>query len=625
MTELPSDNAIDTPTDGAEGAGGAPERSRHFIEQLIDEHIAQGRWGTAGDPTVVKTRFPPEPNGFLHVGHAKSIWLNFSLAEQYGGSCNLRFDDTNPLKEDDLFVRSIVNDVRWLGFRWDGCDETGADPLAGVKFASDYFRRMHDWAIELIEKGLAYVDEQSSEDVRKQRGTLTEPGQASPFRDRKPEESRERFEAMVRGDVPDGGAVLRAKIDMASPNMNLRDPVMYRVLNAPHHRTGSDWHVYPMYDWAHGLEDSIEGVTNSICTLEFEAHRPLYDWFIDAINRGRSDPEKIHHPQQTEFARLSLSYTHMSKRYMRQLVEEGRVSGWDDPRMVTVAGMRRRGVTPEALRAMCAEGGATKFNALVDFGRLENAVRDDLNKRAPRRMCVIRPLKVTITNWGEYGDAGRVEMMTAVNNPEDEGAGTREVPFGGTLYIERDDFMEDAPKKFFRLKPGGEVRLRYGYWITCHEVVKDGAGEVVELKCTYDPQTKGGDAPPADAEGNVRKVKGTLHWVEASTAAPVEVRLFDRLYTAERPGKATGDHLDDLNPDSLEIVEGALLEPNWRTTEVERSSGTGAFADGIERFQFERQGYFCVDPDSKDGLLVFNRTVTLKDSWAKAAKGEGGR
>ncbi|MEM1184718.1 MAG: glutamine--tRNA ligase/YqeY domain fusion protein [Planctomycetota bacterium] len=615
MTDpIEPDANYDTPSDATPEAP-----SRHFIQQMIDEHVEQGRWGEPGDRSVVRTRFPPEPNGYLHIGHGKSLCLNFGLAEEYGGSCVLRFDDTNPEKEEAEYVRAIIEDIRWLGFRWPGYSED--DPLAGVKFASDYFEQMHDWAVELIQKGLAYVDESTADEIRSMRGTLKEPGKPSPFRDRPAAESLARFNDMVEGRVEDGGAVLRAKIDMASPNMNLRDPVMYRVVNAPHHRTGDRWHVYPMYDWAHGLEDSIEGVTNSLCTLEFEAHRPLYDWFIDAVNQGRDDAGKIHHAQQTEFARMSLSTVVMSKRYMKQVVDEGIVTGWDDPRMATLSGHRRRGVTPEAIRALANEVGVTKFNSMHDYGLLENAVREDLNKRAPRRMCVLDPIKVTITNWGDQGDEQRIEDMTALNNPEDEGAGTRIVPFGKTLYIERTDFMEDAPKKFFRLKPGGEVRLRYGYWITCNEVVKNDDGDVVELKCTYDPQTRGGDAPPPDAEGKVRKVKGTIHWVEANTSNEVTVRAFDRLYAADRPGKKR-DHLEDLNPESLRLIEGARLEPNWATTIEERASGTGAFADGIERFQFERTGYFCVDAaeTANAGRPVFNRTVTLKDSWAKQAK-----
>lgn len=584
---------------------------RHFIHQIIDEHIASGRWGPPGDRTVVRTRFPPEPNGYLHLGHAKSITLNHGLAVEYGGKFLLRFDDTNPEKEEQEFVDSIVRDVAWLGGAWDG----------PVRFASDYFHRMYDWAVELIWKGLAYVDEQSAEEIRASRGTPTEPGRPSPYRDRPVEESLDRFARMKAGEFADGAMVLRAKIDMGSPNFNLRDPVMYRIVNATHHRTGDEWHIYPMYDWAHGLEDSIEGITNSICTLEFENHRPLYDWFIAAINRDRGPGsawgDRIHHPQQTEFARLNPTFVITSKRKLKQLVDEKHVDGWDDPRMPTISAARRRGFTPEAIRAFCEGIGTTKFNASHDLGLLENAVRDDLNRRAPRRMAVLRPLKVTITNWGEHGDPGRVEWMDAVNNPEDERAGTRKVPFAGTLFIEREDFMEDAPKKFFRLRPGGEVRLRSAYWITCREVVKEG-GEVVELRCTYDPQTRGGESPPPDGDGNVRKVKGTLHWVSEGHALPVEVRLYDRLFRVERPGKATGNPIDDLNPDSLEIIRRAMIEPNWRTTETERSAGTGVFSDGIERFQFERLGYFCVDPRLSGERPVFNRTVTLKDSWAKA-------
>lgn len=606
-------------TNTVPGDAGKPEpvdqTGRHFIQQLIDRHIAEGRWGPAGDRSVVRTRFPPEPNGFLHIGHAKSITLNSGLAEEYGGRFLLRFDDTNPEKEEQIFVDSIVRDVEWMGASWEG----------PVRFASDYFEQMYEWAQDLIRKGLAYVDEQAPEEMRANRGSATEAGKNSPYRDRSIEENLGLFERMKAGEFDNGLMVLRAKIDMASPNMNMRDPVMYRIINTPHHRTGGTWHIYPMYDWAHGLEDSIEGITNSICTLEFENHRPLYDWFINAINRGREPGmpgnEPIHHPQQTEFARLNPTYIITSKRKLKQLVDEGHVEGWDDPRMPTIAGVRRRGYTAEGIRRFCNEIGTTKFNASHDYGLLENAIRDDLNKRAPRRLCVLRPMRVTITNWAEHGDANRVEWMDAVNNPEDAHAGTRRVPFTGELFIERDDFMEDAPKKFFRLKPGGEVRLRYGFWITCNEVVKNDAGEVVELRCTYDPQTRGGDSPPPDADGNVRKVKGTIHWVSAAHAVPAQVRLYDRLFTAERPGKATDNPIDDLNPDSLEIVEGALLEPHWPTTDAERKAGTGAFADGIERFQFERLGYFCVDPSATgaDGGPVFNRAVTLKDSWAKAS------
>ncbi|KAA0213613.1 MAG: glutamine--tRNA ligase/YqeY domain fusion protein [Leptolyngbya sp. PLA3] len=588
---------------------------RHFITDIIDADVAGGKWGPVGDYSVVRTRFPPEPNGYLHIGHAKSICLNFGLAERYGGGCRLRFDDTNPEKEEEEYVRSIIENVRWLGFTWPGARED--DPKAGVLFASDYFGQMHDWAVELIRKGKAYVDEQSAEQIRATRGDLTRPGTPSPFRDRPIDESLTRFEEMVHGKHADGSMVLRAKIDMGSANMNLRDPVMYRIVNARHHRTGDAWHVYPMYDWAHGLEDSIEGITHSICTLEFEIHRPLYDWFIDAINEGRGAGsawgEKIHHPQQIEFARLNPSYIITSKRKLRQLVEEKHVRGWDDPRMPTLSGLRRRGYTPESLRAFAAETGVTKFNGVHDIGWLERAVRDHLNKVAPRRMAVLDPLKVTITNWGDGGDADRIEYMDVVNNPEDMAAGTRQVAFGRALYIEREDFMEDPPKKFFRLGPGREVRLRCGYWITCREVVKNAAGELVELKCTYDPQTRGGESPPPDAQGNVRKVKGTLHWVCADECIDAEVRLFDRLYKTEKPGRESDNHLDDLNPDSLRVRTGCKLEMGL----AEVLPDEPAWGDGIRRFQFERLGYFCVDADATPGRMVFNRTVTLKDSWAK--------
>jgi len=610
----------DAATTSAHQAAIPPERPKHFIEEAVEADIAAGRFGQPGDASVIKTRFPPEPNGFLHIGHAKSICLNFSLAKTYGGSCNLRFDDTNPAKEEQAYVDAIVRDVRWLGFRWPGANEV--DPLAGVVFASDYFERMYEFAVDLIKKGLAYVDEQDAEEIRVNRGTLTQPGKASPFRDRPIDENLALFEKMKTGDFPDGSRVLRAKIDMASPNINLRDPIMYRVLNKPHHRTGSAWHIYPMYDWAHGLEDAFEGITHSICTLEFEDHRPLYNWFIDAINTD--NPSPVPHPRQIEFARWSPSYTVTSKRRLRELVEMGHVTGWDDPRMPTISGLRRRGVTPRAIRTFCDEGGVTKFNALIDIGRLENAVRDDLNERAPRRMCVLDPIKVTIRNWGEHGDTDRTEWLDAINNPESNDAGVRRVPFTGTLYIERDDFMEDAPKKFFRLAPGREVRLRYGYWITCVDVVKDG-DKVVELICEYDPKTRGGNAPPPDAEGNVRKVKGTLHWVSADHAVRASVNIFDRLFTTEQPDrkpKKAGDDwsfLENLNAESLRAVEHAMLEPHWPTTEKERAAGTGIFEDDLERFQFERLGYFCLEADSSADAPVFNRTVTLKDTWAKLA------
>ncbi|MCC5824120.1 MAG: glutamine--tRNA ligase/YqeY domain fusion protein [Phycisphaerales bacterium] len=586
--------------------------NRHFIQQIIDTDIERGKWGAPGDRSVVTTRFPPEPNGYLHIGHAKSVCLNAGLAKEYGGRFFLRFDDTNPAKEEQEFVDSICADVKWLGGVWDG----------EVRFASDYFDRMYTWAVELIRKGLAYVDEQAPDLIKQQRGNLTEPGAASPFRDRPAEESLAQFEKMKSGGFSDGGAVLRAKIDMASPNMNLRDPVMYRVVNKPHHRTGGRWHIYPMYDWAHGLEDSVEGITHSLCTLEFENHRPLYDWFIEAINKGRGPGsewgERIHHAQQIEFSRFNLEYTTMSKRALKLLVEGGHVAGWDDPRMITVAGLRRRGYTAESVRHAVIEAGITKYNALTDFTKLENAVRDDLNRRAPRRMAVLDPVKLVITNWGEHGDPDRLEELPAINNPEDERAGTRPVKFGGELWIERDDFMIDPPKKFFRLGPGREVRLRCGYWVRCHDYTADADGRVTEIRCTYDPQTRGGDSPPPDSDGVVRKVKGTLHWVSAADCLDATVRLFDRLFNDPRPGKRTGDILDDLNPDSLTVLTGC---------KVERSLGGAtpdepAWADGIRRVQFERLGYFCLDRDSTPEALVFNRTVTLKDSWAKEqAKG----
>ncbi len=574
---------------------------RHFIQQIVDSDIESGKWGAPGDRSVVKTRFPPEPNGYLHIGHAKAVHISHGIAREFGGTFNLRFDDTNPVKEETHFVDSISGDLEWLGAQWDG----------EIRYASDYFDRMYEWAHDLIGKGLAYVDESTPEQIREMRGKLEVPGTDSPFRDRPIEESRDLFTRMKNGEFPDGSMVLRAKIDMASPNLNMRDPVMYRVLNAPHHRTGSAWHIYPMYDWAHGLEDSIEGITHSLCSLEFEDHRPLYDWFIDAINRGRDEP--IHHPQQIEFSRLAMSYTNMSKRYMRELVEGNHVSGWDDPRMITLAGHRRRGYTPEAIKDFVTGVGVTKFNAVMDVSRLEGAIRDDLNKRAPRRMAVLDPIKLVITNWGDGGDENRVEMMDVINNPEDEGAGTRRVPFGRELWIEREDFMIDPPKKFFRLGPGREVRLRCGYWVTCHDHVLDGEGNVTEIHCTYDPETRGGNNPPPDAEGNVRKVKGTLHWVFAGDCVDAEVRLFDRLYNAEKPGKATGNHLDDLNPDSLVINRNAKAERSL----LERTPDEPAWGDGIRRFQFERIGYFCVDPDSTPAKPVFNRTATLKDSWSR--------
>ncbi len=594
----------------------------HFIHDIIDADNDALRWGTWPDGRPkVHTRFPPEPNGYLHIGHAKSIWLNYSLAARYGGKFNLRFDDTNPEKEEMEYVEGIKNDVRWLGADWDGPHG------GGIFWSSDYFQQMYDYAVELIKKGKAFVCDLNAEEMRQHRGTLTSPGRNSPFRDRGVEENLDLFDRMRRGEFPDGTRTLRAKIEMASPNLNLRDPVMYRILHATHHNTGDAWCIYPMYDWAHGIEDSLEGITHSICTLEFENHRPLYDWFIDAINDGRTEDgsgpwgKRVHHPQQIEFARGELTYTVMSKRKLLELVKGGHVRGWDDPRMPTLCGLRRRGYTPEAIRQFWGEVGVAKFNSTIDVVRLENAIREHLNRTAPRVMAVLRPLKIIITNWpsGEGtagalgsppyqggaggGSDGHVEWLDAVNNPEDPAAGTRKVPFSRELYIERDDFMEDPPKKFFRLAPGREVRLRYGYFITCNEVVKDAAGQVVELRCTYDPATRGGDAPDG------RKVKATLHWLSAAHAADAEVRLYDRLFTEEDPDspKHEKDYKAFLNPQSLETLT-AKIEPSVEGA----AAGT--------RYQFERHGYFCVDPDATAARLVFNRTVSLKDTWAKEQK-----
>lgn len=590
----------------------------NFIQEIIEADNRSGKWDGR-----VHTRFPPEPNGYLHIGHAKSVWLNYGLARQYGGKFNLRFDDTNPVTEEREYVESIVRDVRWLGARWEGMRDD--DPLAGVLFASDYFEQMYAWAVELIRKGRAYVCDLPGEKVSEYRGTLTSPGRDSPFRGRSVEENLDLFERMRRGEFPDGSKTLRAKIDMAHRNVLLRDPIMYRVVHARHHRTGGDWCVYPTYDWAHGCEDSIEGITHSICTLEFENHRPLYDWFLAAINEGRTEDgggpwgRRIAHPQQIEFARLNLSHTVMSKRKLLQLVREKRVTGWDDPRMPTLSGMRRRGYTPEAIRSFCAQIGVAKANSVIDVVVLENALREHLNRTAPRRMAVLRPLRLVIENWAEYGDAGRVEWMDAVNNPEDPAAGTRKVPFGGVLYIERDDFRETPPPKYHRLHPGNEVRLRYGYFVRCTGCLTDPqSGEVVEVRCAYDPATRGGDAPDG------RKVKGTIHWVAAAQAVDAEVRLYEYLFTGTSvekvsPAPSDGDEaeievvapdwLENLNPSSLEALTGCKLEPSLAEVEVG------------ERFQFERLGYFCVDPDSvAGGPRVFNRTVTLKDTWAKLEK-----
>ncbi len=588
----------------------------NFIEEIIEADNAARKWGTRPDGRPkVATRFPPEPNGYLHIGHAKSICLNYGLAAKYGGDFFLRFDDTNPVKEEQEYVDSIVEDVRWLAARWVGQSPT--DRYAGVLFASDYYEQMYRWAEELVQKGKAYVCDLSSEQVAEYRGTPTRPGRESPNRNRSPQENLDLLRRMRAGEFPDGSRTLRAKIDMASPNFNLRDPVMYRIVHAEHHRTGRAWCIYPMYDWAHGFEDSIEGITHSICTLEFENHRPLYDWFIDAVNEGRGPGspwgEPIHHPQQIEFARLELTHTLMSKRKLLELVKGGHVRGWDDPRMPTLSGLRRRGYTPRAVQNFCADIGVAKFNSVIEIVRLENALRDDLNRSAPRRMAVLRPLRVVIENYPE----GQTESLSAVNNPEDPAAGTREVPFSRELYVERDDFREDPPKGFFRLAPGREVRLRWAYFITARVAVKDPAtGEVVELRCTYDPATRGGDAPDG------RKVKATIHWVSAAHAVDAEVRLYDHLFSVPDPENVPegADYKVHLNPNSLEVLRGCKLEPSLSAATLRRDRFGTADPD---RYQFERLGYFCVDPDSRPGSLVFNRAVSLKDTWARIEKKGG--
>jgi glutaminyl-tRNA synthetase len=548
--------------------------SLNFIEEIIEEHGHSGRFGGR-----VHTRFPPEPNGYLHLGHAKSICLNYGLAKKYGGQFNLRYDDTNPTKEEQEYVDSIREDVRWLGADWEGREF----------FASGYFDQLYEWAEQLIKAGKAYVCDLTPEEMAKYRGDL-KGGVASPFRDRSVEENLDLFRRMKAGEFPDGARTLRAKIDMAHPNFNMRDPVMYRILHAEHHNTGNKWCIYPMYDWAHGQSDSIEGITHSICTLEFENHRPLYDWYIDALG--------IYHPQQIEFARLNLTYTVLSKRRLIQLVTEKHVRGWDDPRMPTLSGVRRRGYTPEALRKFCERIGVSKFEGVIDISWLEDALRDDLNKRASRTLAVLRPLRVVIENYPE----GQSEELDAVNNPEDPAAGTRKVPFSRVLYIERDDFQENPPKDFFRLAPGREVRLRWAYFVKCTGVVKDPAtGAVVELRCTYDPATRGGDAPDG------RKVKGTIHWVSAAHAVDAEVRLYDHLFLKPDPDDVPEgqDYKVNLNPKSLEVLSGCKLEPSLAATKPG------------DKFQFERLGYFCADKDSAPGALVFNRAVTLRDTWAK--------
>ncbi len=549
------------------------EKSRNFIEEIIENSIA------AGEPRV-HTRFPPEPNGYLHIGHAKSICLNFSMAKNYGGQCNLRFDDTNPVKEDVEYVDSIKEDINWLGFQWDN-----------EFYASDYFEKLYEWAQELIKKGLAYVDDQTQEEIRLSRGTVTEAGKNSPYRDRSVEENLEIFQAMRDGKFQDGDKVLRAKVDMGHTNMLMRDPIMYRILHSHHHRTGDKWCIYPMYDYAHGQSDSMEKITHSICTLEFDVHRPLYDWFIEKLD--------IFPSHQYEFARLNINYTVMSKRKLLQLVQEGYVSGWDDPRMPTICGLRRRGYTPESIRLFAEKVGVAKRDNIIDLSLLEWCLREDLNKKADRRMAVLDPIKVTITNF----DSAKTETLSCINNPEDESRGRRDVSFSNEIYIDRDDFMEDAPKKYFRLSPGKEVRLRYAYLIKCEEVIKDEAGNVVELKCTYDPESAGGTS----SDG--RKVKGIIHWVDAKTAKKATVRLFDRLFTAEAPDNAPagGTFLDNLNTSSLNEIT-AFVEPSL------------ALASKGDKFQFERLGYFTLDKDSTAENPVFNRATTLKDSWAKINK-----
>ena len=559
----------------AENIDNTEGRSLNFLEEIIENDLSSGKHKS------ILTRFPPEPNGYLHIGHAKSICLNFGLAKKYGGKTNLRFDDTNPVKEDTEYVDSIMEDVKWLGFEW-----------ANVFYASDYFDQLYLWAVEMIKNGLAYVDDQSLEEIRKNRGTVTIPGTNSPYRDRSVEENLDLFERMKNGEFADGSKVLRAKIDMAHPNMQFRDPIMYRILHAEHHRTGNKWNIYPMYDYAHGQSDSIENITHSICTLEFDIHRPLYDWFIEKLN--------IFPSHQYEFARLNINYTVMSKRKLLQLVKENHVNGWDDPRMPTICGFRRRGYTPESIRNFCERIGVAKRDNVIDYSLLEFSLREHLNKVAPRMMAVLNPLKVVITNYPE----NQVENLTAINNPEDESAGTRLVPFSREIYIERDDFMENPPKKYFRLAPGQEVRLRYAYFIKCEEVIKDTEGNIVELHCSYDPASKGGNSPDG------RKVKGTIHWVSAQHAVDAEVRLFDRLFSKENPEDVEEGQtfLDNINPDSLQVLQNCKLEPELAKAQV------------MDKMQFERLGYFCVDKDSTPEHLVFNRSCTLKDSWSKESK-----
>ena len=546
-------------------------KNKHFIQKIIDEHNNSGKFNNK-----VHTRFPPEPNGYLHIGHAKAICLNFNIAEEYNGKCNLRFDDTNPIAEEEEFVRSIQEDVKWLGFDWE-------DRLC---FASDYFQQMYEYAIQLIQKDSAYVCELTTDEIKNTRGTLNEPGSESPYRNRSVNENLDLFKRMRSGEFENGSKTLRAKIDMGHPNMNMRDPVIYRILHAHHHRTKDEWCIYPMYDWAHGLEDSIEGVTHSLCSLEFEDHRPLYDWYLDQLG--------AYHPQQIEFARLNLSYTVMSKRKLKTLVENKHVKGWDDPRMPTISGFRRRGYTPEAIRNFMEEVGVAKRDNVMDVAKLESSLRSDLNQRSLRRMAVLNPLKVVITNYPE----DKEELVTAKNNPEDESTGTRELPFSRELYIEKDDFLEDPPKKFFRLSPGNEVRFKFAYYITCNDVIKDDDGNIVELHCSYDKETKGGRS----SDG--RKVKGTIHWVSAKHCFPAEVRLYDRLFSSISPDSET-DYLDSINTDSLEILTNCVVEPDLQQLSTDIP------------VQFERIGYFFKDSDSNRNSLIFNRTVALRDNWSK--------
>ena len=570
-------NAALSPTN-VDSPGARPQSS--FLRDIIAEDVRTRKYGDA----TIQTRFPPEPNGYLHIGHAKAIFLDFGLADEFGGRTNLRFDDTNPEKEEQEYVDSIIDTVRWLGFDWER-----------LCYASDYFGQLYEWALKLIKAGKAYVDDLSADEIRQHRGTLTQPGKDSPYRNRTVEENLDLFTRMKAGEFPDGSRVLRAKIDMTSPNLNMRDPVMYRILHATHHRTGDEWCIYPMYDYAHGQSDSIERVTHSMCTLEFADHQPLYRWYIENLG--------IFPSQQIEFDRLNLTYTLLSKRKLLQLVQEKRVSGWDDPRMPTLSGLRRRGFTPEAIRTFCAAIGATRTNGTTDIEMLEHFQRDDLNRRASRAMVVLHPLKLVIDNY----PAGQTEMVEVANNPEDPNAGTRQVPFSGEIYIEQDDFREVPPPKYYRLSPGKEVRLRNAYFITAKSVVKDEGGNIVEVHCTYDPASRGGNSPDG------RKVKSTIHWVSTAHAISAEIRLYDKLFTRADPGNlAEGESfLDILNPNSLEILDGAKLEPSLANAKLE------------DRFQFERVGYFCLDPDSTADKLVFNRTLALKDSWAKIEKKAG--